>query len=169
MSYGLLILRAVLGLVFAAHGTRKLFGWFGGGGLSGTAAVFGRLRFRAPLMVAVVGGLTELGAGLLLAAGLLTPLAALGLATLMVNAIATAHWHNGLWATKGGWEYNLLIYTVAIALATAGPGRFSVDAALGWADQTAWWGAGVFVASLALSAATRTLGRRQAAAPSAVS
>lgn len=171
MSYGLLVLRVVLGLVMAGHGAQKLFGWFGGGGLTGTARGFGGMRFRAPLVMAAVAGLTEFGGGLLFAAGLLTPLAALGLAGVMVTAIATVHWQNGLWATKGGYEYNLLIYTTAVAVTATGPGQFSLDALIGWADSMSgvWWGVGVLVVSLALSAATLTLGRKPADAAAPVS
>ena len=167
MSYGLLALRVVLGLVLAGHGAQKLFGWFGGGGPRGTAGMFGQhLRFRAPLVVAVVGGLAEFGGGLLLATGLLTPLAALGIAAVMINAVATVHWPNGFWATKGGYEYNLIILTAVVALAATGPGRYSLDAAIGWADDISgvWWGVGVLALAALLSALALILGRSAPAA-----
>jgi putative oxidoreductase len=168
MSFGLLILRVVLGLVMAGHGAQKLFGWFGGGGPRGTAGMFGQhLRFRAPLVVAVVGGLAEFGGGLLLASGLLTPLAALGIAALMINAMAIVHWPNGLWATKGGYEYNLVILTAVVALAATGPGRYSLDALIGWADDIsgAWWAVGVLALAALLSALALTFGRTAPAEP----
>ena len=95
MSYGILLLRVVLGSIVAAHGAQKLFGWFGGGGPHGTASSFAQLRFRAPLVLALAAGLAEFGGGLLLTAGLLTPLAALAITVVMLNAIATVHWRSG--------------------------------------------------------------------------
>jgi putative oxidoreductase len=68
----------------------------------------------------------------------------------MVVAVGTVHRRNGLWVTNGGYEFNLVLWTVAIAVAAAGPGRFSVDHALGWVDNLSgvWWGLGVLVVSL---------------------
>jgi putative oxidoreductase len=162
MSYGLLVLRVVLGLVMAAHGAQKLFGWFGGGGPRGTASAFAHLGFRAPLAMAVFAGLAEVGGGLLLAAGLATPLAALALTGVMLNAISTAHWRNGFWSSSGGYEYNLLIITAAVALAATGPGAFSVDALIGWDAGISGpgWAVGVLVVGGVLAVLTHTLGRR---------
>jgi putative oxidoreductase len=165
MSYGVLGLRVVLGLVMAAHGAQKLFGWFDGGGPRGTAGGFAHLRFRAPLLMGLAAGLAEFGGGVLLAAGLATPFAALAIAIVMVNAVATVHWPNGFWNMKGGYEFNLLIFTAAAALAATGPGRFSLDAVIGWADNVSglWWGVGVVGLSLLLSAGTLLFGRRSPA------
>lgn len=161
MSYGILLLRLVLGLTNAAHGAQKLFGVFGGGGPRGTAATFAELGYRAPILMALVAGLAELGGGLLLALGLLTPLAALALVVVQLNAIATVHGAKGFWNTNGGYEYNLLLLAAAVALAATGGARFSLDALIGWeADLSGlWWGAAVVVAGLALSAATLSLRR----------
>jgi putative oxidoreductase len=151
MAYGILFLRVIVGLTLFGHGAQKLFGWFGGHGPRGTAGFFGSLGFRRShaLPMAILAGLSE-AAGLLFALGFLTPFAALGLATVMVVAVATVHWRNGLWAGSGGYEYNLLIWAVAIAVAASGPGRFSVDSALGWVGHISglWWGLGVLVVSL---------------------
>src|SRR4051812_17472438 len=165
MAFGLLILRLVLGLTLAAHGTQKLFGWFGGGGPQGTSNFFRGLGFRSPFAMAIMAGLAELS-GLALAFGLLTPLAALALVVVMMIAIATVHWTSGFWAGKGGYEFNLLIMASATALAAIGPGRWSIDHALGIDDNLsgAWWGAGVLVAGLALSGLTLVAGRHRAAA-----
>jgi putative oxidoreductase len=160
MSYGILLLRVVFGLTLAAHGAQKLFGWGGGHGPRGTAGFFGQLGFRAPLVMALAAGTAELG-GLLFAVGMLTPLAALGIAVVMLNAIGAVHWPKGFWAGNGGYEFNLAILAVAIAVAATGPGRFSIDHLIGWADNISglWWAVGVLGASLLISFLTLTLGR----------
>jgi putative oxidoreductase len=162
MAYGLLLLRVVAGLTMAAHGTQKLFGWFGGGGLKGTAAGFESLGFRPAPLMALSAGLAET-AGVLFAIGFLTPLAALAIATVMLNAIESVHWKNGFFAGAGGYEFNLLLLTVAVAVAATGPGRFSLDRALGWDDNLSgvWWAVGVLVAALAISLVTTGLLRRR--------
>jgi putative oxidoreductase len=163
MSYGILLLRILLGSIISAHGAQKLFGWFGGGGPRGTAGSLAQLRFRAPILMAFAAGLAELGGGVLIAAGLLTPLAALAIAVVMLNAIGTVHWRNGFWNTAGGYEFNLLVLGAAAAIASTGPGRFSLDALIGWDDNISglWWGAAVVVLSALVAAATLTLGRRR--------
>ncbi len=149
MAYGLLFLRAIIGTTIAAHGAQKIFGWFGGHGPQGTAGFFGGLGFRALRLMAIVAGLSEL-AGLLFAVGLLTPFAALAIASVMVVAVGSVHGKNGFWAGSGGFEYNLALWTVAVAIAATGPGRFSIDRLLGWDDNLAglWWGTGVLCASI---------------------
>jgi putative oxidoreductase len=163
MSYGILLLRIVLGSILAAHGAQKLFGWFGGGGLRGTAASFTQLRFQPPPLMALAAGLAELGGGLLMATGLLTPLAAVAIAVVMLNAIGTVHWRNGFWNTAGGYEFNLLVLAAAGAIASTGAGRFSLDALAGWDDNLSglWWGVGVLVAAVAISLVTTGLLRRR--------
>lgn len=120
MSYGLLLLRLVAGGTMFGHGAQKLLGWFGGGGVSGTAGFFGNMGFRPALPAALAAGLAEAG-GLLLAVGFLTPLAALGIATVMATAIAAVHWSKGFWNTNGGYEFPLLMFSAAVALAATGP------------------------------------------------
>lgn len=146
----------------AGHGAQKLFGWFGGSGPVGTAAGYRHLSFRAPLLMALAAGLSELGGGLFLAAGFLTPLAALGIAVVMVNAIAVVHWRNGLWNSNGGYEFNLLIWATVGAIGAIGAGRFSLDRAIGWDDNISgvWWGVAALGVSLLVSAVTLTAGRR---------
>jgi putative oxidoreductase len=166
VEYGLLLLRLVLGLTFAAHGSQKLFGAFGGPGLRGAAEYLGGLGYRAPLAMAFVAGSFEMASGILLACGLLTPLAALTIAVLMLNAIGAELLRNGFWVRFGGCEYALLIWTIAVALAATGPGQLSLDAALGWSDELSggWWALGVAALSLILASATLVLGRRPGAA-----
>jgi putative oxidoreductase len=151
----------VIGGTMFAHGAQKLFGWFGGGGPRGTAGSFGKMGFRAPFVMALLAGLGECG-GVAFAAGFLTPLAALGIAVVMINAISIVHWSNGFFNGKGGIEFPLTLLTVAVAVAATGPGRFSLDRAIGWEDDLsgAWWGAGVLAAAVAISFVTVTMLRK---------
>ena len=162
MSYGLLLLRVVVGGTMFGHGAQKLFGWFGGGGPKGTAGFLGQLGFRAPLVFAVFAGLAESG-GLLFAAGFLTPLAGLGISIVMLNAISTVHWSKGFWNSNGGIEFPLTLLTVAVAVAATGPGRFSLDRAVGLDDNLSgvWWGIGVLGVAAAISFLTLTVAKRR--------
>jgi putative oxidoreductase len=164
MSYGLLVLRVVVGLTMAAHGVQKLFGWFGGHGPRGTGGFFGGLGFRWPLAMAILAGAAETG-GVLFAVGFVTPLAALGIAVVMFNAIWTVHWRNGFFAGNGGYEFPLVLATAAVATSAMGPGRFSIDHAIGWDDNISglWWGVGVLAAALVISVVTMTVGRSRQA------
>jgi putative oxidoreductase len=161
MTFGTILLRLVLGLALAAHGSQKLFGLFGGGGLTGTRKFFAGLGFRTPLAMAFVAGLSELGGGLLFAFGLVTPLAALALTVVMLNAIGTVHWKKGFFNSAGGYEYNLLILATAVAVTATGPGRLSLDHALGWAGRISgpWWALGVLVLAPLIALLTLTVGR----------
>lgn len=132
VDFGLLILRVVIGLTLAAHGSQKLFGWFGGPGLTGFSGATKRMGFRPPLFWAVMAALGESGGGLLLALGLLTPLGALGMMGSMFVALVKAHWSKGFWNGKGGIEFPLSLWTVAFSVGLAGPGAFSLDALIGW-------------------------------------
>jgi putative oxidoreductase len=123
-SVGLLILRLVLGLTLAAHGYNK---FFGGGRIPGTARWFESIGMKYGTFQAVVAASTEISAGLGLAAGLLTPIPAAGFVALMLVAAWTVHRHNGFFIVKEGWEYNLILATVAVAVATLGAGKYSLD------------------------------------------
>ena len=130
MDLGLLVLRLLLGLLIAGHGAQKLFGLFGGHGLAGTGAFFESLGFRPGRTMAMIAGATELGAGLLLALGLFTPLAGAGvIGTLLVAG--SIHAGKGLWATEGGYELPLVYAVLGAVLALTGAGAFSLDAVLG--------------------------------------
>ena len=138
MSYGLLLLRVVVGGTMFSHGAQKLFGWFGGPGLRGTAGFFGSLGWRSPL-------------------------AALGITVVLLNAIFVVHLKNGFFNGDGGIEFPLALASVAVALAATGPGRFSIDRLLGWDDNISglWWGVGVAGVALAISAVTVTVVRHR--------
>lgn len=122
---GLLLLRLVLGLTMAAHGSQKLFGWFGGGGVSGTGKFFTASGYPAGEAMAVLAGLTETLGGLGLAAGLLTPLAGAAVVGTLINAIAV-HGTGSFFAPEGI-EYELLLTAGAAALTLTGPGRYAAD------------------------------------------
>jgi putative oxidoreductase len=155
MAYGILLLRIVGGTTMAGHGMQKLFGWFDGRGREGTEQMFRKLGFPAAAGMAILAALAETG-GLLFAVGLLTPLAAFGVALVMLNAIGSVHWKNGLWNTAGGFEFPLVMLTAAVAVAATGPGRFSADRLIGWDGSLSgpWWGVGVLGGALIVSALT---------------
>jgi putative oxidoreductase len=121
---GLLILRLVLGLTLAAHGFNK---FFGGGRIPGTARWFESIGMKPGKFHATLAATTEVSAGLGLAAGLLTPIPAAGFVSLMLVAAWTVHRPNGFFIVKEGWEYNLVLALSAVAVATLGAGRLSLD------------------------------------------
>jgi putative oxidoreductase len=144
MELGLLVLRVVIGALFIGHGTQKLFGLFGGHGVTGTAGFFDSIGLRPARLHAVAAGVAETTGGLLLVLGLLTPLAALLLTAVMTAAIVTVHLRNGLWATENGIEYPLVLVAAAFAVAAVGAGDWSLDNALGLDVAGAGWALGAF-------------------------
>ena len=131
LDIGLLLARIVIGLVMAAHGAQKLFGWFGGYGLNKTGEFFAHLGFQRGRAFAAAASLTEITSGLLIALGLLGPIGPALIVSVMLVAMFTVHWQNGLFASDNGIEVPLLYSTGAVALALIGFGRFSIDAWLG--------------------------------------
>ena len=131
MGLGRLIVRSAIGGFFIGHGTQKLFGWFGGGGLQATGKGFEAIGLVPGRRNALVAGLAESGGGTLLALGLATPLAETALISVMLTAIRTVHWKNGPWATNSGYEYNVVLISALLGLAESGPGCFSLDRVLG--------------------------------------
>ncbi|MFJ1936206.1 DoxX family protein [Kitasatospora sp. NPDC088160] len=137
---GLLVLR-LAGLLLAGHGAQKLFGLFGGAGLSATGKGFEALGYRPGVLFAALGGASELAGGLGLALGLFTPLAAAAVIGVMINAMSVSS-GGGLWADKGGMEYPLCLALIAIAVSAIGPGRLALDRSFRW-GQGGWWSAAV--------------------------
>ena len=161
MDIGFLLLRLTVGLTLAAHGAQKLFGWFGGPGLDGTGKGMEMLGFLPGRRHALMAGLSEVGGGLLLALGLVTPVAASIVFAVMLVAGVSAHVTRGFFITNGGYEYTLILGTSGLSLAFTGPGLLSLDALLGLHLEGALWGAGAMIVGLA-AAAIQLGGRRQA-------
>jgi putative oxidoreductase len=128
LNLGLLLLRVVVGPVFAFHGFAKIFR---GGRLDGTAGWFHGMGMRPGHVHARLAAGGELATGTCLALGLLTPFAGMGLVGLMSVAFWTVHKGSGLLVTKNGWEYNLVLASIGVALGLIGPGQWSLDNALG--------------------------------------
>ena len=127
VSAGLLLIRLVIGVAFIGHGAQKLFGWFGGYGPKGTGGWLESIGIKPGVTMAVLAGLMELIGGLLFAAGLLTPVAAILIIATMFGAIVKVHAPNGFWSTSNGIEFPLTLLVVAAGVALIGPGSISLD------------------------------------------
>ena len=158
---GRLLLRITVGSIFVEHGTQKLFGWFGGHGLDGSGQFFESIGLRPGRRHAMAAGVAEAGGGTLLALGLATPLAAAALGSVMVTALRTTIWPDGIKVGTGGYE--LLLLASGIALAESGPGSLSLDALLGSERSGPGWAAVAFGGAVAGSAAAVVLARREPA------
>ncbi|QDQ11236.1 DoxX family protein [Streptomyces spectabilis] len=156
---GLLLLRTGTGAVLAAHGSQKLLGWFGGGGIEGTGAYFESVGYRPGKVNAVLAGLAEAGGGTLLALGLATPAAGAAAAGAMAGA-APVHAPNGFFNQSGGFEYPAVLGLVSAALAVTGPGRLSADHALGDVLNRAWMAPAALLATGVATAALIATRRR---------
>ena len=122
-----LILRVPVGLILAAHGAQKLFGWFGGHGLAGTAGYMSSIGMEPGYLMAILAGSAEFFGGLALVLGLLTRPAAVVAAFTMIVAIFSVHIGNGLFASNNGYEYALTLLVVLVSLAIQGGGYLSLD------------------------------------------
>ena len=163
MELGILLLRVTVGLTLAAHGAQKLFGWFGGYGLTGTAGWLESVGFRPGRVHALMAGLVEVGGGLLLALGAATPLGAALVVSVMIVAAVIAHVKNGFFITSGGYEYNLVFGVAALAIAFTGPGAWSLDALAGFETGGGAWG--VAALAIAMAGSTLQLAARRLPAP----
>ena len=153
MRLGRLIARIIIGGLFFGHGTQKLFGWFGGPGLENTEQMMDKLEMKPAKEQALLASWGETAGGGLLAVGFLTPLAAALLTGSMITAIRKVHWSNGLWVQNQGYEYNLALIGALAALIDGGPGKPSIDNALGIECTGPVW----TLAALAAGAAGSTL------------
>ncbi|MDP4085420.1 MAG: DoxX family protein [Bacillota bacterium] len=122
---GLLIVRLVIGITFVGHGAQKLFGWFGGTGLSNTGEWLESIGIKPGGEIwAILAGLFELLGGFLFAAGIYTTIGAILIIIVMIDAIFTVHAKNGYWLVNGGFEYNLVLIAIAVCISLTGPGDF---------------------------------------------
>jgi putative oxidoreductase len=126
-----LVLRMVIGGLMTGHGAQKLFGWWGGYGLQGTSAWLESMGLRPGRPWAIMAGGSEFGGGVLSLLGLLNPLGPLGVIGAMAMAARKAHWGRPVWVTEGGPELPVTNISIATALMLAGPGKYSLDRALG--------------------------------------
>lgn len=133
---GLLILRIAVGVIFAAHGAQKAFGWWSGPGFVGWRGAMGRMQIRPAGFWAFVSMAVELAGGGLLVVGLLTPLVSALLLAQSVVIIVQVHLPKGFWNRNGGIEFALSLFGGVAALAGTGPGSVSIDAALGLGYST---------------------------------
>lgn len=161
MKLGRLIARITVGGLFIGHGTQKWFGWFDGPGLDGASGMMESLGLRPGRRNAVAASASEAVGGAMLVAGAFTPLAAATLIGTMVTAIRTVHLKNGPWATNGGYEYNLALIALLLALVDGGPGEVSIDGALGIHDTGSRWTLAALAAGIAGSTVVIEAGRRQ--------
>lgn len=126
-AWSSLALRVPAGVIFAAHGAQKLFGWFGGYGLEGTGQWMASIGLQPGVPMAFLAGSAEFFGGLALILGLLARPAAAVLALTMAVAILSVHIGNGLFMSNNGYEFGLALLAVAVSLALSGAGRASLD------------------------------------------
>lgn len=126
-GYGITLLRIVTGLTFAAHGSQKLFGWFGGYGLAGTGQWLESIGIAPGYLMAGLAGGAEFFGGLALIVGLLVRPAAVSLLVAMLVAIFSVHWVNGFFITANGFEYAMILGLISAVLLIEGAGKVSLD------------------------------------------
>jgi putative oxidoreductase len=163
MQLGRLLLRVTVGEVFIVHGSQKVFGAFGGHGPEGTGQFFESLGLRPGKRNALAAGITESASGLMLTLGLATPAAAAGLTAVMLTALRTAIWKDGVKPATG--EFEVLLAAAALAVVDFGPGDLSLDAAMGQERRGPGWALAALGAGAAGSAIAIEAGRRQPQPP----
>jgi len=129
-GFDTLPVRLAVGILFMAHGAQKLFAWFGGYGLEGTAGWMTSIGLEPGLLMATLAGSAEFFGGLFLVLGLLVRPAGLVLAVTMLVAIFTVHFENGLFMSNNGYEYALALFVASLGLAIRGAGSLSLDVVL---------------------------------------
>jgi len=168
MEFGFAVLRVVVGLLIAGHGLQKLSTRLGGIGTDQHAAFLDSLGYRPARAMAVLHGAVELGAGLLLALGLATPLAGALIVAVMINAAVAVHAPNGLWAQNGGMEYPIVLGVVAAAFTLGGPDAYALDPVVGVQPQPTWalgaLGLGIILGLVAMASRHLRLSDRRVSA-----
>lgn len=129
-GWGALALRIPVGIIFAAHGAQKLFGWFGGYGLEGTGGWMDSIGLSPGVVMAFLAGAAEFFGGIALVLGLLTRPAAFALSIAMLVAIFAVHFQNGLFMSNNGYEFGLALLAASVSLLYSGAGKASVDSML---------------------------------------
>ncbi len=166
VSAGLLILRLVTGLTLAGHGTQKLFGWFAGPGLTRLTQGFEKQGFKPAWLWVGLVVLGEVGGGISVALGFLTPLGAAGIFGAMFMAMFKSHWKNGFWNRDRGIEFPLSLLASSVAIGLIGPGSYSLDALFGIALPEALLFGVLAVAALLVDIIGLYISRPSAVAPS---
>ena len=126
-GYGITLLRVITGLTFMAHGSQKLFGWFGGYGLAGVAQWMESIGITPGYLMAALAGSAEFFGGLALVVGLLVRPAAVSLLVAMLVAIVSVHWANGFFITESGFEYAMILGLISAVILIEGAGKLSLD------------------------------------------
>jgi len=162
MSIAFLIVRLILGLSFIAHGSQKLFGWFGGYGIAGTGGFFEGLGYRPGKMFALMAGLGEALGGLLTLLGLGGALGPVLIVLVMLVAIGSVHYNKGFFVANGGWELNAAYIAAALAVAYGGNGTYSLDNAFNLQFLTDPLQIAYALGAAILAAALNLLARRPA-------
>jgi putative oxidoreductase len=130
-GYGLTVVRILVGIIFVAHGSQKLFGAFGGYGLEGTGQYMASLGLTPGYLMALLSGSAEFFGGLGLVVGLLARPAAVVLAATLVVAIFSVHISNGLFMANNGYEFALALLGGVVAVLIEGAGKLSIDRTIG--------------------------------------
>jgi len=161
---GILVVRLAVGLTFAAHGAQKVLGWWGGPGFAGWTGGIARMGLRPAAVWAAISAGVELFGGLLLALGLLTPIAAALLVGQCMYIVVRAHLPRGFWNRGGGIEFPLQLLAGSLLVVTTGPGGLAIDHVLG-IDLGARWRAGALVVAIAGAVVAMAIARPQPQPP----
>jgi putative oxidoreductase len=165
MRIARLIGRLIIGGLFFAHGTQKLFGWFGGPGPEQTAQMMEHLNMHPGKRNALAAGASETAGGIGIALGAFTPLSAAALIGTMITAIRTVHLPKGFFNTEGGYEFNLALIAALLIIVDGGPGSPSLDSAAGREETGPGWALFALLAGAAGSTLAIAAGAKAAPEP----